>query len=125
MLASRITMRVPSLFPEVRLYGRALARDREEVPVPTATLFDTRRERMYPYLTAAACEGQDSELFYAEGSAAIVRAKSICANCVVRERCLEWAIKREEFGVWGGTTARERAAIRRQRGVRLVASVVI
>lgn len=92
--------------------------------MPTA-LLETRRSRMYPYLQGAACEGVDSELFYAEGGQAIARAKAICANCEVRDRCLEWAIKREEFGVWGGTTARERAAIRRQRGVRLVASVVI
>ena len=92
--------------------------------MPTA-LLETRRSRMYPYLDGAACEGVDSELFYAEGGAAIARAKAICANCEVRDRCLEWAINREEFGVWGGTTARERAAIRRQRGVRLVASVVI
>lgn len=86
---------------------------------------ETRRERMFPYLTDAACDGVDSELFYAEGGQAIARAKALCANCEVRERCLEWAVMREEFGVWGGTTARERAAIRRQRGVRLVASVVI
>lgn len=92
--------------------------------MPTAVM-DTRRERMYPYLTDAACEGVDSELFYAEGGAAIARAKGICGNCEVRDRCLDWGIKREEFGVWGGMTARERAAIRRQRGVRLVASVVI
>ncbi|MHB8513255.1 MAG: WhiB family transcriptional regulator [Actinomycetota bacterium] len=80
---------------------------------------------MFPFLDNAACEGLDPELFYAEGGQAIARAKSVCANCEARQRCLEWAIKREEFGVWGGTTARERASIRRQRGVRLVASVVI
>lgn len=88
-------------------------------------LLEKRRQRMFPFLVGAACEGLDPELFYAEGYQAIARAKSICANCDVRERCLEWAIRREEFGVWGGTTARERAALRRQRGVRLVATVVI
>jgi WhiB family redox-sensing transcriptional regulator len=80
----------------------------------------TRRSKMYPYLDDAACRGLDPELFYAEGGAAVARAKSVCANCPLRPKCLEWAISREEFGVWGGTTARERAAIRRQRGVRLV-----
>jgi len=62
----------------------------------------------------------DSELFYAEGGAAVAKAKAICAQCDLRMKCLDWAIAREEFGVWGGTTARERAAIRRERGVRLV-----
>ena len=80
----------------------------------------TRRSKMYPFLDDAACRGLDPELFYAEGGAAVAKAKGICAQCDLRVRCLEWAIAREEFGVWGGTTARERAAIRRERGVRLV-----
>lgn len=80
----------------------------------------TRRSRMYPYLEEAACRGLDPEMFYAEGGAAVARAKAVCATCPIRPKCLEWAIIREEFGVWGGTTARERAALRRERGVRLV-----
>ena len=80
----------------------------------------TRRSRMYPFLDDAACRGLDPELFYAEGNAAIAKAKTMCQACPVRRQCLEWAITREEFGVWGGTTARERAALRRQRGMRLM-----
>jgi len=80
---------------------------------------DTRRARMFPYLDDAACKGLDPELFYAESGSAVLRAKSVCAQCPTRERCLEWAVKREEFGVWGGTTARERASLRRERGLRL------
>lgn len=75
---------------------------------------------MFPYFDTAACEGLDPELFYAESGAAIMRAKAYCARCPLREKCLEWAIKREEFGVWGGMTARERASLRRERGLRLV-----
>ena len=85
-----------------------------------AVLGGTRRARMYPFLDNAACRGLDPELFYAEGGAAVAKAKSVCAQCPLRPKCLEWAIAREEFGVWGGTTARERAAIRRERGERLV-----
>ena len=81
---------------------------------------ETRRGRMFPYLDDAICRGLDPELFYAESGAAIMKAKSLCAACPVREKCLEWGIKREEFGVWGGTTARERASLRRERGLRLV-----
>ena len=80
----------------------------------------TRRSRMFPFLDDAECRGLDPELFYAEGNAAIADAKSHCAVCPVRPECLEWAISREEFGVWGGTTARERAALRRERGMRLM-----
>ena len=81
---------------------------------------ETRRARMFPYLDDAQCRGLDPELFYAESGSAIMKAKSLCSACPVREKCLEWAVKREEFGVWGGTTARERAALRRERGLRLV-----
>ena len=81
---------------------------------------ETRRQKMFPYLDDAACHGLDPELFYAESGSAIVRAKAFCGQCNVRSQCLEWALRREEFGVWGGTTARERAAIRRDQGVRLV-----
>jgi WhiB family transcriptional regulator, redox-sensing transcriptional regulator len=84
------------------------------------TLGGTRRSRMYPFLEEASCRGLDPELFYAEGGAAVAKAKGVCASCPLRPKCLDWAIAREEFGVWGGTTARERAAIRRERGVRLV-----
>jgi WhiB family transcriptional regulator, redox-sensing transcriptional regulator len=80
----------------------------------------TRRGKMYPFLEEASCRGLDPELFYAEGGASVARAKAVCAICPLRSKCLDWAIAREEFGVWGGTTARERAAIRRERGVRLV-----
>jgi len=86
----------------------------------TTTLGGTRRSKMYPFLDNAACRGLDPELFYAEGGASVAKAKAVCATCPLRPKCLEWAIAREEFGVWGGTTARERAAIRRERGVRLV-----
>lgn len=88
----------------------------EEVAVQSMS----RRSRMYPFLAEAACEGMDPDLFYAEGAAAVARAKGVCGACPVRDRCLEWALTREEFGVWGGTTARERAAMRRQRGLRLM-----
>ena len=81
---------------------------------------ETRRQKMFPYLDDAACTGLDPEIFYAESGSAIVRAKAFCQQCDVRDRCLQWALKREEFGVWGGTTARERASIRREMGVRLV-----
>jgi hypothetical protein len=40
----------------------------------------------------------------------IKRAQAICNLCPVRMYCLEWGLTRhEEFGVWGGTTPRQRA----------------
>ncbi len=67
-----------------------------------------------------ACSGFDLALFYAdEGDDDYAErtrtAKAICARCVVREACLDSALKdRERLGVWGGMSARERARLLRR-----------
>lgn len=39
-------------------------------------------------------------------------AKQICARCVVRQACLEYSLaEREQIGIWGGKTERERREI--------------
>ncbi len=44
-----------------------------------------------------------------------VEAKAICAECPYKLRCLEYALKNNEIGIWGGTTENERKAIRKAR----------
>lgn len=68
----------------------------------------------------ALCRGQDSEIFFSpsgEGRTARRqredRAKQVCAGCGVRDACRRFALAANEpFGVWGGTTARERQLLR-------------
>lgn len=37
------------------------------------------------------------------------QAKAICADCPVREQCLDHAVRTpEQYGIWGGKTPRER-----------------
>ena len=43
------------------------------------------------------------------------RARAICAQCAVRSQCLEFALSRNEYGIWGGTTERERHALKKAR----------
>jgi WhiB family transcriptional regulator, redox-sensing transcriptional regulator len=45
-------------------------------------------------------------------------AKDICAECPVKLLCLEYALESNEtFGIWGGTTYKERKLMkRRSRG---------
>ena len=68
----------------------------------------------------ANCAGMNPSLFFPErGSpphveAQVREAKAVCYGCVIRKECLDENL-REEFGVWGGTTPRERRKIRRQR----------
>ncbi len=66
----------------------------------------------------AACRGIDVEVFYTmtEDEADAAPAKAICAECPVRQPCLEHALThREREGVWGGASERERRRILRQR----------
>jgi WhiB family redox-sensing transcriptional regulator len=63
-----------------------------------------------------ACRGLDPAIFYPVSEEDAEEAKAVCANCPVREPCLEWALgTREHDGVWGGATERERRRMIRQR----------
>lgn len=65
----------------------------------------------------ARCRGVDPETFYpVSDEDPALAAKEICAECPVREPCLEYALTvREKHGVWGGRTERERRRLIRQR----------
>lgn len=68
----------------------------------------------------SACKDQDPDLFFPEGDAGLAllqtrEAQSVCAQCPVRQQCLNWALETDqEFGVWGGTSAAERRSIKRR-----------
>ncbi|GGY12095.1 WhiB family transcriptional regulator [Streptomyces anandii] len=66
----------------------------------------------------AACIGEDPEIFFplsdvaATGGAFL--AQAICRRCSVSLDCRTWALEHgEDDGIWGGTTAAQRRAIRR------------
>ncbi|MFD4996955.1 WhiB family transcriptional regulator [Streptomyces buecherae] len=67
--------------------------------------------------TAAACQGEDLELFFPRGAggastAAQRKALAICARCSVRKQCLSWALEnRADFGVYGGMSHKQRREI--------------
>jgi WhiB family redox-sensing transcriptional regulator len=64
----------------------------------------------------ANCLGVDPDLFFPGRGESTQEAKAICAGCVVRDECLEQALARpEKFGIWGGTSERERRRLRRER----------
>ena len=64
----------------------------------------------------AACQGLDPDIFYPVSEDNAEEAKAICAQCSVRQVCLEFAlVNREREGVWGGLTDRERRRLARQR----------
>lgn len=79
--------------------------------------------RRHQWQDRAACRESDSDLFFEpDNEWPVVRvrreqaAKKVCAACPVRADCLRFAESGPEvFGVWGGTTQRERASRKRRR----------
>jgi WhiB family transcriptional regulator, redox-sensing transcriptional regulator len=74
--------------------------------------------------TRAACRGPQAMVFFppthAERKEDKIerenRAKDICASCVVRQDCLEYAIRiREPHGIWGGLNENERKQVLQRR----------
>jgi hypothetical protein len=57
---------------------------------------------------------------YVKGRENTILAKSICENCLVSEECLQYSLRHEPFGIWGGKTERERKTLRRRLGIQIV-----
>ncbi len=69
-----------------------------------------------PYRDHAACVGEPPEVFFPERGdwQAVEAALSVCARCPVREECLEDNLN-ETDGIVGGTSAKERRRLRKER----------
>lgn len=83
----------------------------------------------YPEFNNASCRSIGIDYYFGEEyntspSAEEKMAKALCHQCPVFNECREWAIKHEEFGIWGGTNMRDRAKIRRERGIKLQSILV-
>lgn len=62
------------------------------------------------------CHVADPELWFAETPEGLEHAKSLCATCPLRQRCLEGALERREpWGVWGGEILDAGRVIARKR----------
>ncbi|SFK91978.1 WhiB family transcriptional regulator, redox-sensing transcriptional regulator [Streptosporangium canum] len=67
----------------------------------------------------AGCKREDPELFfpisYTGAARQIEVAKGVCGRCPIASACLRYALdnpERASDGIWGGTTPRERRALR-------------
>lgn len=62
----------------------------------------------------ARCVVVDPEIFFPERGGSSKAARAVCSDCTVRQECLLYALaNREQFGIWGGTSERERRRLRR------------
>ena len=67
-----------------------------------------------PWATFAACQDANGMTFFPQTRSETEAALAVCAICPVRDECLEHALEtNERFGIWGGTTEKERRALSR------------
>lgn len=63
------------------------------------------------WMDEAACVGMDSDIFVIPDYVEL--AKEVCGECTVRKECLQYGVKLDAEGVYGGTTYEERTPMRR------------
>lgn len=63
------------------------------------------------------CKDEPWELFYPtyDSPSSTAAAIAICNRCPIKPECLEWALKHDEEGVWGGTSEATRRSLKRPR----------
>jgi WhiB family redox-sensing transcriptional regulator len=67
-----------------------------------------------PWAVFSACKETDPTIFFATTRDDERAALVVCSSCSVKDECLNFAVEtRERFGVWGGTTERERRRLMR------------
>ena len=92
---------------EIRKKGRGMQR------------ITTRLLQPVEWQNDARCTEVDPEIFFPERGGSSRAARTVCAQCNVRAQCLEYALNnKEQFGIWGGTSERERRRIRKERALR-------
>ncbi len=88
----------------------------------------------YPDFSQAACQGEPTGTFFIEGhpQSRIARIKhqerinnaiKMCTSCSIQELCLDYALKAEPYGIWGGTTEIEREYLRSKLGIDCVREI--
>jgi len=68
----------------------------------------------------ANCKGKELSIFFVEKSSTALLAarvaKEICANCVVKKQCLDFALDNDvRDGIFGGQSPKERRVSKRKR----------
>jgi len=76
------------------------------------------RMQLNPDLARCATTKADPDIFFMDdkdesnyNAIKTEMARSICHQCPIQKQCLQFAIKEEMEGVWGGTTTKERKTV--------------
>jgi hypothetical protein len=83
----------------------------------------------YPDFSNASCKQHDGSLWFprslpdmngaqrAEEYERIAQAIKICNSCPIQIKCLDYAIRAEPFGIWGGASEAERVYLRARHNI--------
>jgi len=58
------------------------------------------------------CRETDPDLFQPDNYSQSQQARKVCEACPVKDPCLEHAVRTKADGIWGGTTRKERQAMK-------------
>ena len=79
-------------------------------------------EGTQPWMQHGECAGigpENDRIFFPQRGESSSEARTMCAKCKVTEDCLEYALRtNQQYGIWGGTSNRERKRIRLERAAR-------
>lgn len=70
-----------------------------------------------PDLRGGSCRDLNSQMFFPDESHEDERARemnALCTQCPVNAQCLEYALSRDEYGIWAATTRDQRRSLRRR-----------
>jgi WhiB family transcriptional regulator, redox-sensing transcriptional regulator len=71
-----------------------------------------------PWQLDAACREHPGVDYFPERGASTKEARAVCAGCLVRAECLDYALRiGTKHGIWGGMSERERRRLRRDRSL--------
>ena len=77
------------------------------------------------WMARGLCAQQPPDTFFPSDGVGVEVARRICADCPVKEPCLEHALRnRIDHGVWGGCSERERRRIIKRRRLEAEAKAV-
>lgn len=62
---------------------------------------------------------------YRKAKADTIKAINICNSCDIKFECLSYALYHEMFGIWGGTTERDRYRIRKEMNITLIPKIPV
>jgi WhiB family redox-sensing transcriptional regulator len=77
------------------------------------------------WFTDALCHNTNPDLFFPDDFESPLPAITLCQACPSRQPCLRFALDTHQRGIWGGTTEKDRVAIRSGRTPAQRATTVI